>query len=216
MVETVTFIAPSGSPASGTIIPALTAGNLSGAHFIGFFGAGGPGGVPFAVLVNSYQNKTFITSSSGNNLGVAPYGVRGSGQLTNVKYISSTTMKVNSDGTTNLLQLPEVSGTLLVRFQSGSSVQTQNALLRAVNLTATSGVSSETAIVTNIDIRAAEASRDTTWTQIGGNTATDNRLFLADRGTANITHDFHIALSASPQAVGRRNDFALFFYIEFL
>lgn len=216
MVETVTFIAPSGSPASGTIIPALTAGNLSGAHFIGFFGAGGPGGIPFAVLVNSYQNKTFITSSSGNNLGVAPFGVRGSGQLTNVKFITTSTIKVNDDGTTNLLLLPEVSGTLLIRFESGSSVQTQNALLRAVNLTATSGVSSETALVTNIDIRAAEASKDTTWTQIGGNTATDNRLFLDDHGTANTRHDFHVALSASPEAVGRRNDWGLFFYVEFL
>lgn len=216
MVETVRFIAPSGSPASGTIIPTLAAGNVSGAHFIGFFGAGGPQGVPFAVLVNSYQNKTYITNASGENLGFPPYGVRGSGQLTNVKFITANTIRVNSDGTVTLLSLPEVSGTLLVRFQSTSSVQTQNGLLRAVNLSATSGVSSETSLVSNIDIRGAEASKDSTWTQMGGNTAIDNRLFLADHTTPNITHDFHIALSASPEAVGRRNDWGLFFYVEFL
>lgn len=216
MVETVTFIAPSGSPASGTVIPALAAGNASGAHFIGFFGAGGPGGVPFAVLVGSYQNRTFITSSSGNNLGLHPFGVKGSGQLTNCKFITANTVRVNENPTVTLLTLPEVSGTLLVRFQSSSSIQTQNGLLRAVNLTATSGVSSETALVANIDIRAAEASKDAIWTQIGGNTAIDNRLFLADRTVANITHDFHVAISASPEAVGRRNDWGLFFYIEFL
>ena len=218
-MNTLTFFAPSGAPSANTLIQQLDPpGNTSGSNYVGFFGAGGPQGVPFAVIVGSYQDSTYITNRLGENLGVAPFGLSESGQLNNSKFISTNEVQVNSDPTVNLSDVPMESGTILVRFEpSGSvAVRTQNAIIRAVNLNATSGVSDITGIVDEIDIRGFEPAVDNTWTQIAGVAASDNRLFLQDRQDTELVHDFFVSLSASPEGVGARNDFGFFMTVEFL
>ncbi len=218
-MNTLTFIAPSGAPASGTIIEQLTIpGNTSGANHLGFFGAGGPEGTPFAVIIDRYQDKTFITNMSGTNLGRSPWGLRASGQLINNKYESANTVNVNGQGAVAISTVPINSGTLLIRFvPSGSvSVRTQNAMLRCVALNATSGVNDTTSIVTGLKVQGFEPVNDTVWKLMAGAGTIDNQLQFNDHNTSLPQHDFFAALSASPEAIGQRNNFGFFMIIEFL
>ena len=218
-MNTLTFLAPSGAPASGTIIEQLDPpGNTSGANHVGFFGAGGPQGVPFAVIVDKYQDSTYITNTSGFNMGVAPFGVKASGELNNTKFESAGVANVNGVGSVLLSDIPRESGTLLIRFvPSGSTaVRTQNVLLRTVVLNAASGIDDITGVVVGLKVQGFEPVADNGWTQTAGDGALDNRLFLIDHNVPDLIHDFFVSLSASPEAVGERNDFGMFFIIEFL
>jgi hypothetical protein len=218
-MNTLTVLAPSGAPASGTIVQQLDPpGNTSGASYVGFFGAGGPEGIPFAVIVAKYQDKTFITNPSGTNLGKSPFGLLGSGQLDNHKFTDTSLVNVNGQGSVALSDVPQSSGTILLRFvPSGATpVRTQNALIRTVPLNVSSGVDTVDGIVTSLKVQGYEPGADNTWTQTAGVGALDNRLFLLDHDVASLQHDFFASLSASPEAVGERNDFGFFVIIEFL
>ena len=171
-MNTLTFYAPSGSPASSNFtslvaIESLTVpGNTSGANHVGFFGAGGPEGIPFAVIVDRYQDQTFITNTSGTNLGQAPYGLPASGKLINHKYVSSSTVNVSGLGEVALINVTPESGTILARFvASGSTeVSTQNAILYTVVLNASSGVDDVSSVVTGLKVQGYEPGADATWT----------------------------------------------------
>ena len=218
-MNTLRFIAPSGSPASETIIDQLDPpGNTSGSNYVGFFGAGGPEGIPFAVIVGNYQDRTFITNTSGNNLGVAPFGLLGSGELLNHKFASSTSAFIEDDGEVSLVDVPRESGTLLIRFEpSGATpVITQNTVLRAVVLNANSGVNSVTSIPQNLTIYGYEPEAGSSWSQVGGTGAVDNRVIFQDRSGSSLVHDFFVGLSVSPEQVGARSDFGFLFVVEFL
>jgi hypothetical protein len=218
-MNTITFLAPSGAPASGTIIQQLSPpGNTSGANFVGFFGTGGPEGAPFAVIVDRYQDKTFITNMSGTNLGKSPFGLRGSGQLLNAKFLTTNTASLNGFPSVTVGNVPAASGTVLIRF-NGSGVttpRTQNATLRCVILNATSGVDDVTSVVTGLKIQGFEPTQAAVWTQMAGVGATDNRLNFVDQNNSVNQHDFFVCLSASPEAVGQRNNFGFFMILEFL
>lgn len=218
-MNTLTFFAPSGAPARGTVIEQLVPpGNTSGANHVGFFGAGGPQGVPFAVIVDKFQDSTFITNTSGFNMGVAPFGVRASGELNNFKFETTSLANVSGVASILLSDIPAESGTVLVRFEpSGSTpVRTQNTLLRTVPLNSASGIDNVSDIVIGLVIQGFEPGTDNTWTKTAGNSALDNRLFLLDHNDTDLVHDFFVSLSASPEAVGERNNFGFFFIIEFL
>ena len=218
-MNTLTFFAPSGSPARDTVIEQLIPpGNTSGANHVGFFGAGGPQGVPFAVIVNKFQDTTFITNAEGLNLGVAPFGVQASGELNNFKFETTSLANVSGVAGVLLSDIPAESGTLLIRFEpSGSTpVRTQNTLMRTVPLNSASGVDNVSDIVLGLVIQGFEPGADNTWTKTAGNSALDNRLFLLDHNDTDLVHDFFVSLSASPEAVGERNNFGFFFIIEFL
>ncbi len=223
-MNTLTFLAPSGSVASNTvnglvIIEQLEIpGNTSGANHVGFFGAGGPEGIPFAVIVSRYQDATFITNTSGFNLGRDPYGLPGSGELINHKFVDTSTANVSGTGEVSLINVTRPSGTLLVRFlASGTTeVRTQNAILYTVVLNASSGVDDVTSVVAGLKVQGYEPEVDSTWTQTAGAGAIDNRLLILDHDVAELQHDFFVGLSASPENVGERNDFGFFMVIEFL
>ncbi len=218
-MNTLTFLAPSGSPASGTIIEQLDPpGNTSGANHVGFFGAGGPRGVPFAVIVDKYQDSTYITNTSGENMGIAPFGLPESGRLNNTKFEEGELANINGVGGIELSGIPQLSGTLLIRFVPSGAipVRTQNVLLRTVILTATSGIDDVTGVVVGLKVQGFEPAADNAWTQTAGGGALDNRIFFVDHNVPDLIHDFFVSLSASPEAVGERNDFGMFFIIEFL
>ena len=218
-MNTLTFLAPSGAPASGTIIEQLDPpGNTSGANHVGFFGAGGPQGVPFAIIIDRYQDASFITNTSGFNMGVAPFGLRASGELNNTKFQDASLANVNGDPSVSLSVIPQESGTLLIRFVPSGAVpvRTQNTLCRTVVLNATSGIDNVTSVVVGLKVQGFEPGADNTWTQTAGVGALDNRIFLVDHNVPDLVHDFFVSLSASPENVGERNDFGFFFIIEFL
>lgn len=218
-MNTLTFLAPSGAPASGTIIEQLIPpGNTSGANHVGFFGVGGPKGVPFAVIVDKYQDSTYITNTSGENMGIAPFGLLESGRLNNTKFEEGELANINGVGGIELSGIPQLSGTLLIRFEpSGSTpVRTQNVLLRTVVLNSASGIDNVAGVVVGLKVQGFEPAADNAWTQIAGDGALDNRIFFVDHNDPDLIHDFFVSLSASPEAVGERNDFGMFFIIEFL
>ncbi len=218
-MNTLTVLAPSGSLASGVIIQQLDPpGNTSGASYLGFFGTGGPEGTPFTVIVGQYQDRTYITNPSGTNLGNAPFGLPGSGQLNNHKFIASNLVNVDDGGSVALSGVPQSSGTILLRFvPSGATpVRTQNTVIRTVPLNASSGVSAADGIVTSLKVWGYEPGADNTWTQTAGIGALDNRLFMVDHDVASLQHDFFASMSASPEAVGERNDFGFLVVLEFL
>jgi len=216
LVNNVSFIAPSGAPAGGYAMESLEVpGNISGANRIGFFNTGGPEGVPFAIILNTYQNRTFITNASGLNLGQAPYGVVGSGRLLNGKFVTDSTAQLESNPVVNVSDVPIESGTILIRFTPSGTAMTQNAVLRCVQLNASSGVDDQEAIVSDIEVRAFEAGADSSWTAIGGS-ALSNSLAFNDHDIADTIHDFYPVLSVSPTAIGERTDFGFLFIVEFL
>lgn len=224
-MNTLTFMPPSGAHAHQNnnggdtgFISSLTedAGNLSGANHIGFFGAGGPGGVPFAVVVNNYQDKTYITNASGQHL-TAYYGFPGSGELINNKYINATQVSVSGQATALVSNAPKESGTLLIRFDSSEGqVQTQNVIFRCVDLNAVSGVDDTTAVPSDIKVFAFEPDVSVAWSQLAGTGAAENMFNLSDRADLEHRHDYFISLSVSPEVVGARSNIGFFTLIEFL
>jgi hypothetical protein len=223
-MNTLTFMPTSGAYAhqdnnggdTGFIETLGTPGNLSGANHIGFFGAGGPGGVPFAVVVSNYQDKTYITNTSGQNLGDY-YGFPGAGELINAKYIDSSLVSVSGQADFPVNLVPKESGTLLVRFDSSEGqVQTQNVLFRAVDLNAASGVDDTTAIPVDLKVWAFEPDVGGVWTQLAGTGAADNKLNLSDRSDVEHRHDYFLCISVSPEVVGARSNVGFFTLVEFL
>ncbi len=225
-MNSVVFYAPSGAPATishSSLFPIEQLdppGNTSGANHVGFFGTGGPQGVPFAVIVDRYQDETYITNPSGFNMGVAPFGLPESGRLINHKFVDASNVQVSGQPSQAVTVVPQESGTILIRFiPSGvptPSVRTQNGLLRTVVLNASSGIDNVTSVVVGLKVQGYEPEQDSGWTQTAGMAAIDNRLFISDRNTSDQVHDFFVALSASPEGVGERNDFGFFLVLEFL
>jgi len=218
-MNSLTFFAPSGAPASGTVIEALDPpGDTSGANSVGFFGAGGPQGVPFAIIVNKYQDSTYITGVSGLNMGVAPFGVKASGELLNTKFQDTTLATVAGVGGVTLANIPQLSGTVLIRFvPSGvTAVRTQNVLCRTVVLNASSGIDDVAGVPVGLKVQGFEPGADSSWTQTAGIGALANSVSFVDHNVTDLVHDFFISLSASPEAVGERNDFGFLVVVEFL
>lgn len=223
-MNSLTFFGPSGSPVSAehsSLFPIEQLdppGNTSGANHVGFFGAGGPQGVPFAIIVDRYNDQTYITNASGTNLGQDPWGVPASGKLNNFKFEDTNLANVSGVASVELSGIPYNSGTILVRFEASgvTEVRTQNTLCRTVVLNSSSGVDNVTDVVTGVKIQGFEPGADNTWTQTAGVGALDNRLFMTDRNDTELVHDFFVGLSASPEAVGEKNDFGFFFIVEFL
>lgn len=178
---------------------------------IGFFGAQGAPSSP--VIVGFYQDRTHRTNAVGSDLGA----------LVNVKYLGASNASISgvplsATGIT-LAQIPQTSGTLLLRFvePNGTNVVTQNGTFRAVNMTAASGIPEVASFVSNIIIQAAQLADtvgnagDASWTDI-----TAGYLSLADQSAEQTVHDYHLILSASPLAAGRKINFGFYTYIEFL
>lgn len=119
----------------------------------------------------------------------------------NNKWISATTGDWG-DGTENMDQILDAECALKVNFAHGSSVITENAILFAYQQGAATTVPP-----VDVTFQALERG-DTTWINADGSGAA---LGLNDNTTA-TSHDFFIAVSASPDAVGLKDsvgDFAI-------
>lgn len=204
------FHASSGAPTHPRQIASLLPGSGQDYNRAGFFGSSGPGSF---VTINTYQDTTFIVNEDGNPSGA----FTASGKLQNNKYIGASNVNPNGSGSISVSALTRPDATFRVRFTepSGNAVTTQNAQLKAVNLTATSGVSDETAKVSGLLIQCFEVGVDSSWTLIS-QTGTNNYASLSSRATSTIIHDYHIAVSVSPLAVGIRRDWAFLFKLEYI
>jgi hypothetical protein len=178
--------------------------NLVGGQLVGFYGAT----YDSKVVVDSYQASTHISGAGGD--------ICLTNHVRNVKYITSTEFDSGS-GTETLGNgtLAATECTLKVFLSGGASVRTQNGRVYCYNGTTI------TTYATDIQMYAFEAQIGaTTWTLINNGTISggDNngqRLNLQDHGTPAATHEWFVALSASPKSVGAKTSFAIGSSVEY-
>lgn len=140
------------------------------------------------VTVNSYQDGTHISNSSDVQQDTNPY-------VHNVKYLTSTTMSLDGAGSANLSTLTTANAPLKINFSDASSVTTTNAKFYAYD-----GTTDATAMA-GVNFYAAEAGVTSTWVAANGSAAA---LSIQDDTTA-TSHDYYLALSASPTSVGAKS-----------
>lgn len=189
----------------------LEAGATNNPNRMGFFGSNGAPNS--AVIVGQYQDRTHRCDETGVDFGA----------MINVKFTGASTASVSGvPFTAGLTNIPQSSGTLVARFTepNGTAVITQNGLFRAINLTPGSGAPDLADLVSaGILIKAAQLpdtqgfAGNALWQNID---SSGSSLSLNDQlGTAHV-HDFHLIVSGTPTAAGRKINFAYYMQIEFL
>lgn len=190
---------------------------------LGFFGSGGFGN---SVGVGSFQDTTFITD--GNGVTQGPQG-------NNVKWVHPNSGQVG--GTTNvaLTSLPNYQSTLNVRFTNASAVKTQNAKLYIYDRVSTNNSpTGVTCYVSHIihpnTSQVTGGSGLSTWENPAGSSYVNASVLgngtsfspgtsgLSPNGgsTTDTQHDWYFAISASPNSVGSKTNFGLWFQTEYL
>lgn len=190
--------------------------NLTGSG-LGFYGSA----FGDSVNVGEYQATTFITDSNGTSQGP---------QVDNVKYLNSASGIVNSSSSgIPLISIPNYQATLNIRFTHSSAVRVQNAKARifdraSINNPA-SGVTTKFAeIIHPNTTQLPTGSGDTTWhTPAGSSVVVD---LVASPGTSGFSpngistsdtqHDWYAAISASPDSIGSKTQYALYVSLEYL
>ncbi len=198
-------------------------GSLSGSG-IGFYGST----FGNSVAVGDYQTTTWITNSAGTAQGP---------QCNNVKYSNLQSGFLNSATVaTGLRYMPNYLATLGIRVTNASAIKIQNATVKLYDRSSTSnrpsGVTTAVAeIVHPSQLQSVNGSGSTTWTYFSGVAGTIQNLALSNSpgasgnyggqyggnlGTGWLTHDWFLAMSASPDSIGSKNQFALLFSYEYL
>ena len=197
-----------------------SAGNDIGSSGVGFFGNSGFGS---SVSVGSYQDSTYITNSNGTIAGAS---------LNNIKYSHPNSGIVNGIGSPsglNLQAITNAQASLNVRFSHSSPVATQNVKLRIydranINNPA-SGVTTKVAeIIHPTTTNALDGSGSASWqTPAGSGTIVDlvsspgmSGLRPDGSGTTSSRHDWYLALSASPDSIGSKTQYAMWVELEYL
>lgn len=196
--------------------------NLNGSG-LGFFGSGGFGN---SVAVGSYQDTTFITD--GNGVAQGPQG-------NNVKWVHPNSGQVGGSTNVLLTSLPNYQTTLNVRFNHTSAVRTQNARLYIYDRTSLSNApTGVTCAVSHVvhpnPTQGAGGSGLSTWEFPTGSSYVNASVLsngatwspgtsgLSPNGanTSDLNHDWYFAISASPNSVGSKTLFGLWFQTEYL
>ncbi|MFA5768356.1 MAG: hypothetical protein WC871_02310 [Bacteroidales bacterium] len=150
-----------------------------------------------AITVSSYNDSTHVESSVGANDsdGNTP---------NNVKFISATggtggdSQADWGDGTEDLDAITDAECTLKITFAHTSAVAVSSHIFYAYDGSTT------TEVPTGVTFYAAEQA-DANWTNAEGSAAA---LTVTDSASAE-SHDFYIAVSASPESVGDKTAFTL-------
>lgn len=196
---------------------------------LGFFGSS----FGNSVQVGLYQDSTYITNANGTAQGP---------QVNNLKPTSDDPVTNTSGvewngsdvaGMDNLQELPNASGTLNVRFTNDTAVRTQNVKCyihdRVDKANPPSGVTAYFAELIHPSGEPADmlGSGSAEWVLGSGD---GSFLTMASSpgisGTfpsgfdstdaEDVQHDWYVALTASPNTIGPKTDFGLFFELEYL
>jgi len=188
--------------------------NLGGSG-IGFYGAS----FGNSVEVGEYQTTTFITNSDGTLQGP---------QLNNINWTHAASSSINGAGSVALGAIPNYLSTLNVRFTNDTAVKTQNAKLyiydrSSINNPA-SGVTTKVAEIRHPDtVQNVNGSGSSVWENPTGSSylamvsspgMSGHRVNGSN--TTQDTHDWFLSLSASPDSVGSKELYALYFECEYL
>ena len=188
---------------------------------LGFFGSGGFGR---SVAVGAYQENTYVTDGNGATQGPS---------VNNVKYVHANSGELDGSTTLNLQHIPNWRSTLNVRFTHTSAVQVQNAEVCIYDRTSLGsgavGVTTWLAEILHPSVveSGSLGSGDTSWEQAEG---TGSAKAMADspgisglyalNGTGSVhsgqIHDWYLCLSASPDTIGAKTQYGLYFSLEYL
>ncbi len=184
---------------------------------VGFYGSSFAASIP----VSSWNSRTFITNSNGTLEG--PEG-------NNIKWTHANSGIIGSTGSSVVLtRIPNYLSTLNIRFTHSSGVQTSNATLYIYDRTSInngpSGVTCKVAEVIHTDtVQNNNGSGDTSWITAAGTGTTVS--FVGSPGTSGLSpsgtstidsrHDWYAAISASPDSVGSKTNFGLYFSCEYI
>lgn len=144
-----------------------------------------------AIQVGQYNDSTHVESSGGANDSSA-------NTPRNNKYLTSTTVSVNGGASKALNTITTAECALKINFAHSPAVAVQDHIFYAYNGTTT------TVGPTGVTFRAAEQG-NTSWSTPAGSGAA---LALGNRAAA-TSHDYYIAISASPDSVGEKTAFVL-------
>lgn len=145
------------------------------------------------ITVSSYNDGTHVRSSGGSDDsdGNTP---------NNVKYIASGTADWG-DGTENCSAILDGECTLKITVGYDTNITVTDITMWAYDGT------TEATAPTNLDVYLFE-SGDTAWTNADGS---GSALSLSDSDTPATSHDFYVAMSVSPSAVGTQSSNAVKF-----
>jgi hypothetical protein len=196
--------------------------SLSGSG-LGFFGSSGYGA---SVPVGEYQGSTFVTDGAGSVQGA---------QGQNVKYLNpgSGILGAASSGI-GLTAIPNYQSSINVRFTHSVAVKAQNAEMRVYDRysinNAASGVTTKVAEIINTEeVQGPTGSGDSQWITPQGSGVVVNfadspgvsGLYAGDGVTVVSTrtdtqHDWFAAISASPDSIGNKEKYGLYFSLEYI
>lgn len=184
--------------ASFEILPAAS----GGFNTVGFFGAS----FGFSIRVGEFNQNTTRTNSNGTSNG---------GTMPNTRFLNASGAYIGLTPT-ELRNIEDGEATVAIRLITDSAVGTQNASFRAFDR---SDINNDPSGVT---VRAAQilkpnpiiyGSGDTNWTVVAGSGTT---LPMQDQIGAATTHDWYIALTATPNSIGEKTNIGFYFETEFL
>jgi len=189
---------------------------------LGFFGST----FGNSVAVGGIQGSTYITDGNGVTQGP---------QVNNVMWNTQLSGIVQTATNLALQSIPNYQGTLNIRFTNSTSVRTQNAKLYIYDRVSTSnppsGVTCYVAQLIHPGItQVAGGSGDAAWQIPAGSSYVPCSQFSngvafspgasgnSPNGgaTTDVQHDFYFAMSASPNSVGSKTQFGLWFQLEYL
>lgn len=193
--------------------------NLGGSG-LGFYGDG----FGRSVDVGAYQETTFITDANGTVEGP---------QVNNIKWTHANSGEINEAGSSKVLTaIPNYLASLNIRFTHSTAVRTQNAKLRIYDRSninnPASGVTTKVAELIHPDtVQNNNGSGDSSWNTPAGSAvimdladAPGESGEFAGNGTVSTRnddrHDWYVAVSASPDSIGSKNQYALYCELEYL
>jgi len=185
---------------------------------LGFFGAGGFG---YSVAVGAYQARTYITDANGTIEGA---------EVDNNRYSEATGVIFGQTGEPHpLTEMPNDKTTMNLRFDHTSSIDTQNAELRAYDGTDVDAAPSGFKVfayeavhpgITYVD----NGSGDASFTDMSGASSLINLSDSPGSGglyawsghaSPNTRHDWYVGCSVTPDSVGAKTA-KLYFSLEYL
>ena len=183
----------------------------------GFFGSGGFG---TSVNVGEYQDKTFVTNGSGTTQGP---------ECWNVKRTHANSGSVAGGSSLVLTAIPNYQATFNIRATFDTAVTIPTAELRVYDRVspnnAPSGVTCYMA-----ELRHTGTSQDNTgsgsssWQLMSGSASKlslisspgESGYRPSGASTSDDRHDWYVAASASPDSIGSKTQFGLYFSMEYL
>lgn len=212
MAGAIKFLAGQG----GTLVEIGTGSGL------GFFGST----FGASVQLGSYPDTTYICSSGGTQSGV---------KANNCKYDGSASGCLwNGTENTHIQRIPNLSGTLNVRFTNDTAVKAQNAKLRIYDRSnidkGPSGVTCQMAELVHpwssgLDNPAVPlGSGSTGWLVPSGSGVVmdcwaspgSGGVCPSGANTTDTQHDWYFAMSPTPTEIGSKTLFGLYFICEYL